>query len=626
MNGYPRRYIVLDTETKSESVSGKLPTQRLTFRLAVTLTVDPVTFGDDEPHYFETTVRDDLKYLLVGPKLSDDPIYIFAHNMGFDSRIAGIWNLVADGTLSLLPPSDTPKAGRYKEPLFVAEDYVFIVRLFRKDGQRFILLDTVQWLKKSLAKVGDEIRVPKLMQPDADAHDDVWMRYCRGDVDTLHSALLRLWGMLQRHGIEDWDYTPASLSRRFYRMRFERKRIRKPDDVQVLGLDRLGYYGGLLECFRVGPVDGPIYQVDVNSLYPHVMSQNPFPCEVLDYGDATKEDSPPDGFRPEDSTAEVWLSTDDHPYPVRGSDQTYYVSGSVRTVLCGPELSAAWRRGHVCRVGRWVRYRTEDLFSSWATYWRRSREHAQQRGDRFTDGILKNLMNSLHGKFGQQLGAWQWIGKLSPQGSYSSGRTYNRAFRRWMDTRCINGEHWERGESGEDPDSFVPVAAWTASYGREYMRWMIETAGPDNVLYIATDSLLTNSAGYHALNRCGMLDSREMGKFKTEGMHDRVAIWNVNQLDLGTSKRRSGVKLGSQEIEPGIWSVESWETCAAGVTSTGQDSVSITTMLLRPSLSYSRRMVLPSGWTEPWSIDCWSESPEAIASAPLYHRLKGREK
>lgn len=625
MVGYPQRYVILDTETNSASVPAKVPTQKLTFRLGCVLVVDPDSYEDDEPHYLEFRDRSDFRAVLCCSRRSERTIYVFAHNMGFDSRIVGIWDLVADGTLSLMPQPDMPGAKRYKEPLFIADDHIFIVRLFRRDGQRIVLLDTVQWFKESLEKLGQKIRHPKLMRPDADAPDDVWMRYCRGDVDTLHAALLRLWAMLQRHNIPDWDYTPASLSRRFYRMRFERKRIKRPEDPQILGLDRLAYYGGMLECFRVGEIEGPIYQLDINSLYPHVMSQNSYPCEVHSHGDHKFGDGKPDSWDPCTTTAEVTIETDDCPYPVRGSDQTYYAVGRIKTVLCGPELATACDAGHVRGIGRWVRYRTADLFSGWATYWRRTREFAQDRKDTFTDGIVKGIMNSLHGKFGQQTGEWTWVGKTHPSGSYSCGRIYHRSFRRWMETRTINGDTWERGESGEDQDSFVPIAAWTASYGRVYMRWLIETAGVDSVFYVATDSILTNQAGYRRLLECGMIDGTVMGKFKVEAKAERGAVWNVNQIDLDTLKRRSGVRKGSLEIEPGIWSVESWESFARGVCLTGQDSVSIENILIRPSLSYCRRQVLSGGMTKPWWIDCWYESPEAIASKPVWGRLKDRE-
>lgn len=625
MTGYPTRYVILDTETTSTQIHAKVPTQELRLRLGMLLIVDPIQWPDLQAvyHGFKTDEEGWLPFASM--PLSDRPIFVFAHNMGFDSRIFGLWNRLGQGQLSLFPPSGMKGEKRYSSPLFIVDDSIFIVRTFRPDGQRIIWLDTVQWFKKSLAELGEWIKCPKGMMPDSDASDDVWFSYCKQDVDTLSALMLRLWAYLGKHGINDFEYTPASLSRRFYRMRFERKRIRIPDDTSVLELDRMAYYGGYNECFRVGTIKGPVYQIDVNSLYPHVMVQNHFPCEVECNGDASTEQFIPDDFTPSRTTAEVWLEADDHVFPVRGSDQTLWCGGKVRAILAGPELERAWSVGAIRRVGRWTRYLTADLFSSWGTYWRKAREFAQQRGDRFADHVVKHLMNSLHGKFGQQTGEWVLKGQVNPEGSFGSGRIMSRSLKKWIDYRDINGCRWEKSREEEDKDSFVPIAAWTASYGRVYMDWMIDIAGKENVYYIATDSLLVNSRGYAALKGAGVVDTGHMGHFKTEGIHDEVTIWNVNQLDLGTSKRRSGVRRGSVEIADGVWSTESWESCTQGVLGTGQDRVLIANTLIRPSLTYSRREVSTDGTTIPWCANCWNASPQVIRGGRAASWLEKRE-
>lgn len=625
MKGFPRRYAVLDTETWTDDVAGRVPTKRLSLRLGAMVIVDPDMYGDHPgvTHGFKT--QDDGWLPFKTMKKTREPFFIFAHNMGFDSRIFGLWSKLARGDHSLLPAPDSTDAARYREPLLIADDTLFIVRTFRPDGQRFVWLDTVQWFKSSLEKVGQWIGMPKKMMPDVDAPDEVWMDYCMTDVNVLHAALLRLWSYWRKHGIYDFELTPAALSRRVYRMRWEQKRIRIPDDTDVLGLDRIGYYGGFNECFRIGAVKGPIYQVDINSLYPHVMAQNPFPCEVLSHGDCEGSTEPPEDWRPDHTTAEVWISSVDRAYPVRFSDQTLYCTGDIRTVLCGPELARAWSSRDVLRIGRWVKYRCADLFAEWADYWSKARSFAKDRGDKFADTIVKQHMNSLHGKFGQQTGEWKYVGRMAIEGTFGCGQIFNKEWRKFADYRDINGERWERMREGEDKESFVPIAAWTASYGRLYMDWMIEIAEPSQVLYIATDSLLVTARGYHSLKAAGIMDTGTMGHFKTEGRFDDVNIWNVNQVDLDTLKRRSGVKKGSIEIGPGVWSTELWESCANGITSRDPDSVFIETTLLRPSLSYSRRTVLADGTTAPWSINCWNESPEAIASRRARSYLEHRE-
>jgi hypothetical protein len=625
MSTFPRRYVVLDTETDTTPVPARHPTVKLTFRLGCALVVDPDLYGDREDVYHGFTSRDEFWPVLTTTPRSHDAIFVFAHNMGFDCRIIGLWDQLSQGTFSLLPPASSSEARRYKSPLVIIESPPFIVRVFRPDGQKIVWLDTYQWLQHSLEKIGDMLGYKKGMMPDADAPDSVWMTYCQRDVDVLHAAIKRLWQFLRTHNLENFDYTPAGMSRRFYRMRFERGRIKIPEDTDLLKLDRLGYYAGRVECFRVGPVKGPIYKIDVNSLYPHVMSQHLYPCEVIAHGDSESDGGSVVRDRPDCCTAEVFCESDRSPLPVRSLDGTLHVRGRVRTVLAGPELRSALQAGCLVRIGRWVHYEIRDLFSGVVKYWSKSRGFALERRDVLLAQLIKTVMNSLHGKFGQAVGEWHVVGKDCPKGVYASGRLYADQVARWIDVRVLDGWRSERSKDGEDARSFVPIAAWTASYARVYMDWMRSVAGAEHVLYQATDSLLVTSPGYHALQSAGMLDPVKIGQFKTESIFNEVTIWNVNQYDADSAKIRSGVKRGSVEIAPGVWSSEHWESCAEGVFSRGQDSVCVATMPTVPSLRYCRGEVSDDSTTRPWWIDNWHISLEQQRLMRLPIRLEPRK-
>jgi hypothetical protein len=644
MNGFPRRYIILDTETHEDRVSAVPDIRELSLRLGVALVIDPDNPGGRSGLVKEFDTIDGFLSLILTMPAGKSPIYVFAHNMGFDSRIAGVWKLLSRRAKSLLPHPGSADERKYRKPLFIVDDFLFIMRTFRQDGQVFIWLDTVQWFRTSLAKVGMMTGVRKLSMPDPGDDDRAWYDYCRGDVHALHAALKRLWCDLTKLDLRSFESTPAEWSRRHYRVMFESGRIVIPTDPADLVLDRLGYYGGYSDLYRAGPIDGPIYQIDINSLYPHVMGQNLYPCEVEARGDASGSDTLPADWDPPRTTAEVWLESPDRGYPVKFRDQNAWCAGRVRTVLCGPELAEAWRSGHVAHVGRWTQYRMADLFGDWARYWGAARAGAMARGDKFALHIIKIIMNCLHGKFGQQTGEWVHVGKGGIKGDYNSGARYVEETDTKVDTRVLDGQLWERRVEVEDDRAFVPIAAWTASYARMYMDWMMDLAGRENCYYIATDSLLVNDAGFSGISGAGIMDTSLMGHFKTELVADRVTLWNVNQLDLevseqwvqekqrsdatwvgpapGTLKRRSGVRRGSTEISPGIWSIESWESAARGVFYREQETVLVERILMQPLLSYSRRQVLPGGITSPWSIDCWSESPEATAKGRLSSRLK----
>lgn len=625
MAGYPSRYVVFDTETKAAPSGRKGWDIDQTLRLGCMKVRDPLATNDDQPRYADFKGSAEFFALLDLMPCGKEPIYIFAHNIGFDLRIVEWFRRIAEGHYSLFPPAGTPGAKRYANPLFVVDGSPTLIRCFRGDGQRIMLYDTFNWYQMSLAKIGESLGFTKGEMPPEDAPDHVWYDYCRRDVDVADKALRRLWGWLQTLRVTDWDPTPASQAMSLYRMRFEKKRIKRPEDKEVLKLDRWGYYGGRVECFRVGVCDQLTYQVDINGLYPRVMLDGLYPCEVLDYDHDGAGRKPPPDLGQLGTTAEVFLDSDEVPYPVRGLDGITWARGRIRTVLAGPELVKAWSLGHIDHVGRWTHYRLSDLFTSYTRWLWRLRTDAKSRGDTAIEKVAKSLLNSLHGKFGQRDGEWQYAGRTETPRLYATGKEINGSTHEDVDIRILDGHRWWRGRDREHPRSFVPIAAWCASYGRVYMDDLRAFVGPDDVLYQATDCLIVTEAGYRTLEAAELIHPDKLGFFKTEDIYRWIQIDAPNQISHDHGIKRSGLKTGATESEPGHWSVEQWSGFADDIFQGNVSRVSTRKTCVNMSKIDCKRLVLPSGSTEPHSIDNWSVTPETQLAMPIRHDRNGRK-
>src|SRR5207245_2864883 len=147
-----------------------------------------------------------------------------------------------------------------------------------------------------------------------------------------------------------------------------------------------------------------------------------------------------------------------------GLDGVTWCRGRVRTVLAGPELQRAWSLGHIDHVGRWTHYRLSDLFTSYVRWLWRLRTQAKARGDTAIEKVAKSLLNSLHGKFGQRDGEWQYAGRTETPRLYATGKEINGSTHEDVDIRILDGHRWWRGRDREHPRSFVPIAAWCSSY------------------------------------------------------------------------------------------------------------------------------------------------------------------
>jgi hypothetical protein len=610
MKGYPKRFVIFDTETNENVIRTSPREVQLTLRLGCAIVQDSAAIQGKRGFTSHFNTSGEFHAIIQDMPLSRDTIYIFAHNIGFDARIVEFFRFVALGHYSLLPPMSVAGYGRYKVPLYIAESPPFIVRLWRRDGQQLMLLDSFQWLSKSLAAIGEEIGHAKGTMPKAEATDSDWAEYCERDCQVLLRAMERLWEFLTDLRMPDFCPTPASQSMMLYKMRYEKKRITRPENLDVFKLDRLAYYGGQVEAFFIGIHERMTYQVDVTSLYPFVMMDNPYPCAVEEVCDDPTPKEPGNSFDPRVTTAEVYLDSNQWPYPVRGSDETLWCRGKVRCVLCGPELERAWNMGHIKFVGRYVRYLMDDLFSDYVSWLWDKRDSARRSGDKFTSDLCKILLNSLHGKFGQRTGDWHHHGREQPHNMYGTGKMIGDGIESDTDYRIMAGHMYSRCRDEEDKRGFVPIAAWCASYARCFMHDARNCAGEDHCLYQATDSLLIDGEGLAGIQLAGMLDGNRMGTFRHEETHEWVAIHGVHSLDTPKSRKRPGVPKSALQVASETYEISRWEGFQNAISTGNVSSVSISNTYTHCNLTYGRRFVSPDGRTVPHAVNNWSVPPE----------------
>jgi hypothetical protein len=621
MKGYPTRFVVFDTETNEHVSTGKPRTVDLRLRLGCAIVSDREEKEGRQRYDITFNTSAEFHAMLSDMPLSRTPIYVFAHNIGFDSRIVEFFRAVAMGDYSLLPPLSFAGAGRYKDPLFIADSPPFIVRLWRKDGQPLLLIDTYQWVPKALATIGEEIGQAKGTMPKAEATDHDWAEYCFRDCEVTLRMLERIWEFLQRERFSEFCVTPASQAMLAYKMRFERKRIIRPEDPDMLKLDRLGYYGGRIEAFYVGLHERLTYQLDVTSLYPFVMLGNPYPCGIETTYDDHAMQTPDQHFDPRVTTAEVYLESSDGEYPVRGIDETLWCTGKVRCVLCGPELERAWQSGHVVGIGRWTRYLMDDLFSDYVSWLWSRRDAAHRNGDKFVEGLCKSLLNSLHGKFGQRTGDWQHQGREHSRNTFATGRCIGQGIDTDTDFRVIAGHTYYRTREDEDPRGFVPIAAWCASYGRVYMAEARTLCGEGHVLYQATDSLLVDGEGLAGLQLSNMIHDHRLGTFRHEDTLEWVAIQGVNSLDTPRKRTRPGVPSKALQVASETYEIEAWQGFLEGIAEGSVSSVSISTISKHCRPNSSRRRLHGDGSTSPLTVNNWHLSPEEQRKIPARSTL-----
>lgn len=616
----PSRYIVFDTETSEHLITKDPKHVSLHFRLAVAKLVEGAHTPDYKVTYYNLRTPECLFELLDSLPKQKEKIWIFAHNIGFDLRIVGLFDHLASGRYSLLNPNHNPNRQTPDTPFVVLDDPPTIIRTYREDGQELLWVDTWQWLSSPLAKIGQILGNSKGVMPSLSASDSEWYPYCKQDVDVLDDAMMRIFEWIRINGYQSFHPTRAGQSRLIYSQIYEKKRILYHNDPWLQAVERPSYYGGFTECFRLGAIPGPIYQVDANSLYPYVMSKYWYPCEVvhssLDGSDTTEELR----GHPKSSIAEVYLDSPINTYPLRCKEGTVFVRGKVRTYLPGPELEAAFRAGDVSHTTKYVRYRMEPLFVDFVKDMYEFRIKAKAQGNEIFDYFYKLVMNSLYGKFGQLTGEWVYFGETDPSSVYAQGWTVGEDPTHPVETRILAGTQYRRQEQTDHEKSFVAIASFVTSYAREYMRSIRNSMPSNSVYYQATDSLYLSQEAYHRLEWMGRMDPLKLGAFKLEETYDHLHINNIHNLDKGEKKVRGSIKSKAVEIAPDTFRQEQWENLLPGIKSGHTSEVHIREIIKRMTHRYDRMEVTEGGHCVPYSIDNWGVSPEDQRDSWLFRK------
>jgi len=359
-------------------------------------------------------------------------------------------------------------------------------------------------------------------------------------------------------------------------------------------------------------------------MYPYVMQENLYPCEVIDA--QTAEIGPRDGApgNPSQTTAEVWIDSPSTPYPVRCRDGTCYCTGRVRTILCGPELRAAVEAGHIVRHGRLVRYRMSALFTDFVHALWAVRLDAKLCGDRVSDGLAKALMNSLYGKFGQRGGSWITEGKDYAPNFFGAGYLYGPRPEDDYESRVIAGVFQVRRKDMLARGTFVPIAAYTTSYARVYMDVIRGIVGEDQVYYQAVDSLLISELGRDRLQARDLVADATLGALRVAGTFAWVDVKALGWLDRPDRALKPGVPGDAVPVTADVFAQDRRQSCAASLRQGKASCVSIRETLTHLRAGYRRGEVLANGRVRPWVISNWHLTPERQRDQPLLHQRDRR--
>jgi len=478
--------------------------------------------------------------------------YIYAHNLEFDALA-----LLQDGGIEYI--EDTLG---YDVEIFHNGASIIYVKVRDESDHVWEFRDSMNVaMHTSVADMGDIIDMPKLSTIELDGQEyvidlaendttdypkDVMEAYNIRDSKICYRFVSWLRDQLHDLGGE-LEITAAKTAMQLYRREYLEEALEQPRR-DILERTYEGYYGGRVSPIVKGHVEGPVYEYDVASLYPYCMTQIsvPDPASLRydrgngKYTEATQRKRIWDT----EGMSKITIEAPDMDIPVlptKWEDKLLFPTGEITDWWCHNEIRFALEHGYQI---------TEVHESIWGTETRKPFEgyvndlfskRLQYRDEgNDTEFVVKLMMNSLYGKFGQRI-------EIEDGGLYKrmtdvedvSDLTGSRAYGDWV---------IEALEGDKVPSYINPlIAAYVTAEGRKQLyQWFeyVQNQG-GRVLYCDTDSVWTDT------KLPEVSDEKVLGDLDYEGAYDDLYVFGpkmyVADKEDDTKITAKGVPYGQMQ-------------------------------------------------------------------------------
>lgn len=593
-NDYPQQCIWFDTETKPQQVNDNTISHHLNFGYACYMRRQRNGVWSDETwNRFESITE--FWSFVASRSRPKSKLYLFCHNTSFDLPVLDVFH-------------ELPKFGFTLISAII--DAPPTVITYRRDQETIVLLDTLNFWRMPLWKMGKRIGLPKLDYPGDNATKEQWNTYGKRDTEIIRSLCLSWFDYLQRNNLGSFSNTLAGQSMRTFRHKFMKDRIFIDNNERSLKLTREGYYGGRVECFFIGRHKQKTHALDVNSMYPSVMWENQYPIKLLSHTFYATVDDVRIWLTRYSLCARVVIYTSQPFIPVRRDGKLVFPTGTFEAILSTPELAYALTHAKILKVIEVAIYEKALIFREYMEWVSDKKEKASEQGDETERQHTKDLGNSFYGKWGQSGGKW-----------LEEENVYDLSARKWIDYdvhtkkithyRQLGGLVQHKDEAAESRDSFPAIAAHVTASARIKLWRIINEAGIDHVYYCDTDCVLVDDIGLERLS--GYLHQHRLGSLKHEDEYDDIEQWGAKDYVWGDKWKLKGVKYSGLWLAPNTIEQQQWSGLK-GIISSGNLSFPTTkTIIKHLRRVYDKGVVLPSGRVVPHHLThpLYPESPDA---------------
>lgn len=576
----PRQCIFFDTETSDIQVNETTKHLELKFGMACyTRMLKTGKWSVGEWQEFDRSAS--FWWWVLSKARKKTKLFVFAHNLVFDLTVTHGFTILKELGCKLT------KA--------IIDDPPTILQ-FRLDQASICLVDTFNYFKGSLADLGKSIGLDKLDMPLESDYSASWQVYCRRDVEIIKEAMLKYLAFIKDNDLGNFQLTAASQAFTAYRHRFMTVPIFIDNNEKALSMARDSYHGGRTEAFYIGEKTGDFYLLDVNSMYPFVMSVHPYPVSLIGVYHRVSFADLAAWIAWDAVIADVTLKTPEPCFAVKTKDRLLFPTGTFRTTLTTPEVAYALDNGYMDKIHRVSVYHHANIFEKYVHELYKLRSQYREANQPAFEFLCKLLLNSLYGKFGQAGRVYQDIGE-TPSEDIKSWTEWDADSHEITKFRQFSGIIQSMTKETESFNSHPAISAHVCAYARMWLWKLINQAGKKNVYYCDTDSLVVNEDGYNQLYM--MYAGDGLGEIKLVKRFTHLVIHGAKDYAFDDLVRIKGISKKAIKTDINTYYQDKFTKFRGLVKSGDLDTMTVVNQRKILSRQYNKGKVLEDGRVEP---------------------------
>jgi hypothetical protein len=467
-------------------------------------------------------------------------VYVWAHNAYFDystsygsSNVTGLgWNL--SNAIIDSPP--------------------FVMKYSRLNA-KLVLVDTLNIWRMSLQRLGNLSGLEKLSMPPTWSGSEADDEYCRRDVEIIMRAVCNWSDFLRDEDMGKFCLTVASQAMQTFRHRYLKENILIDADTKALSIARASYHGGRVECNYIGVLSGPLYLLDINSLYPYVMATYEFPAKLVATAIQPSLIEVRHIVERYLCCARITVETAFPMVPRVADGKLTFPVGRFDAHITTPELIYLLEHEQMLEVAEIAIYEKSRPFVHFVQDLYQRRVNARANGNLVEAEHYKLLLNSFSGKWGQNGIKWVTVDRTNDAGT-KFWPVVDADSRAVVNYRQWDGLIQRKDTFPESRESHPAIAAHITAYGRMVLWALMRKIPPKHYFYCDTDSVLVSEQGFEHVEES--ISNVVLGGLKLVGKYSQGAIYGCKDYVLDGIRVCKGIRQQAVEIKPNTYRQEKW--------------------------------------------------------------------